>query len=51
MKEAWDDDSADSRVSDDLDYPGGSISDEDLEKRNDRTVEVFGLAGGEGKKR
>ena len=42
VKEAWDDDSGDSKASDDdLYYPGGSISDDDLEKRNDRAVEVF----------
>ena len=42
IKEDWDGDSDGSRGSDDDLYsPGGSISDEDLEKRNDRTVEVF----------
>lgn len=41
----------DSRVSDDLYSPGGSISDEDLEKRKDRAVEVFGFGGGNDKKR
>lgn len=41
MKDYWDDDDYDDE-SDGM-FPGGSISDEDLEKKNDRTVEVMNI--------